>query len=638
VKMAAAAAKAAAAAAQAAEEMAVEYESWHHCVDLTETTGVMRLLVVSMALTKDKNSVHNVPEHAEFDEDELAPTAKHYDKYHHQLEGEPEDDDPPGKEDAIMSDEDKLKNQRDLLWRSPIGFKHQETYDIEWIRIRDEFYSNTVFGNVDIDKRDDKATPNVYTLKNGQGVVVVENATGGIGGRPMEDGLWYGGPVKATRYALLPEDELKRKTEEYKKAVAANEAIATLKDYDEAKIQYIWDYAAEKNVFYLPEDEKAAFEDAKKELVEKLDVDAQNISDLFIVYQTELLKITPSFGIGAAIEGVASLITGNTQKRRIEQPWKLASEGEKKFGVIERWMYEGTGETTALGVTKSRKWKPFSQCDLEGDLALTDREKRYLREAFQLSKKKLRGEALSQKEIMNEEEIFQVVEFGPCHNVSAGVHQVRIKSLVKQMKHKCVFWTNTENDLPGGSIEANTIDHRIEETDTQAYDLSQARKPNKAANSKGQFGEDGAGNEVFEFWKYGKLLGTIRKRYVKQDRQRLIDTIEQFTPTYKGMVKRKGESGHEISEVNMQMCINCAAFALDTTMPEMQEDQVACYIKMHLEMVLGPTWHVIVGRNFGYCITTEARHFIVIRIRHLEVMIWKSEPDPNTGKKQDVEG
>jgi len=24
-----------------------------------------------------------------------------------------------------MSDEDKLKNQRDLLWRSPIGFKHQ---------------------------------------------------------------------------------------------------------------------------------------------------------------------------------------------------------------------------------------------------------------------------------------------------------------------------------------------------------------------------------------------------------------------------------------------------------------------------------------------------------------------------------
>ena len=29
----------------------------HHCVDLTETTGVMRLLVVSMALTKDKNSV-----------------------------------------------------------------------------------------------------------------------------------------------------------------------------------------------------------------------------------------------------------------------------------------------------------------------------------------------------------------------------------------------------------------------------------------------------------------------------------------------------------------------------------------------------------------------------------------------------
>ena len=38
-------------------------------------------------------------------------------------------------------------------------------------------------------------------------------------------------------------------------------------------------------------------------------------------------------------------------------------------------------------------------------------------------------------------------------------------------------------------------------------------------------------------------------------------------------------------------------------------------------------------RNFGFCITAEARHFVVLRIRHLEVMIWKHDPDPNTGKK-----
>ena len=74
------------------------------------------------------------------------------------------------------------------------------------------------------------------------------------------------------------------------------------------------------------------------------------------------------------------------------------------------------------------------------------------------------------------------------------------------------------------------------------------------------------------------------------------------------MIKRQGEPGHEISETNMQLCVNCCAFALDTTMPEMQEDRVALYIKMHIEMILGPTWHVIVGRNFGFCITAEARH------------------------------
>ena len=104
------------------------------------------------------------------------------------------------------------------------------------------------------------------------------------------------------------------------------------------------------------------------------------------------------------------------------------------------------------------------------------------------------------------------------------------------------------------------------------------------------------------------------------------------------MIKRQGEPGHEISETNMQLCVNCCAFALDTTMPEMQEDRVALYIKMHIEMILGPTWHVIVGRTFGFCITAEARHFVVLRIRHLEVMIWKHDPDPNTGKKQVEEG
>ena len=52
--MAAAAAKAAAIAKAHAEAVAVEYKSWHEHADLTEKTGVMRLLIVSMALNDDK--------------------------------------------------------------------------------------------------------------------------------------------------------------------------------------------------------------------------------------------------------------------------------------------------------------------------------------------------------------------------------------------------------------------------------------------------------------------------------------------------------------------------------------------------------------------------------------------------------
>ena len=49
------------------------------------------------------------------------------------------------------------------------------------------------------------------------------------------------------------------------------------------------------------------------------------------------------------------------------------------------------------------------------------------------------------------------------------------------MKHKCVFWTNTEDELPGGSVQANTLDYTIEDNDKQAWELAQNRQ---AKNSK----------------------------------------------------------------------------------------------------------------------------------------------------------
>lgn len=43
------------------------------------------------------------------------------------------------------------------------------------------------------------------------------------------------------------------------------------------------------------------------------------------------------------------------------------------------------------------------------------------------------------------------------------------------------------------------------------------------------------------FWKYEKKIGALRKKYIMEDRQRLMDTIERFTPTYKAVIKNKGQ-------------------------------------------------------------------------------------------------
>jgi len=109
------------------------------------------------------------------------------------------------------------------------------------------------------------------------------------------------------------------------------------KMYDEEQKQYIWDYAAEKNVLYLSEEERAAFTEAKNALIAQLDEfkDTAKIDELFKAYEEQLAKVKGS---------------SDNKKRPIVPPWKLASDGGK-YGELERWMFEGSGEMTALAVT-----------------------------------------------------------------------------------------------------------------------------------------------------------------------------------------------------------------------------------------------------------------------------------------------
>ena len=65
--------------------------------------------------------VHNVTDGQDWGEDqeeELAPTARHYDHYDHELD---EPVDPVEESDEVVDEDQKFKMEQDLKWRSPNG-------------------------------------------------------------------------------------------------------------------------------------------------------------------------------------------------------------------------------------------------------------------------------------------------------------------------------------------------------------------------------------------------------------------------------------------------------------------------------------------------------------------------------------
>merc|ERR1712228_268543 len=54
------------------------------------------------------------------------------------------------------------------------------------------------------------------------------------------------------------------------------------------------------------------------------------------------------------------------------------------------------------------------------------------------------------------------------------------------------------------------------------------------------------------------------------------------------------------------------------------EKDIAAYIKKEPDKKYGPTWHCIVGRNFGSCVTHESKHFIYFYINTVAVLLFKA--------------
>ncbi|ATZ50079.1 Bcdyn2 [Botrytis cinerea B05.10] len=55
------------------------------------------------------------------------------------------------------------------------------------------------------------------------------------------------------------------------------------------------------------------------------------------------------------------------------------------------------------------------------------------------------------------------------------------------------------------------------------------------------------------------------------------------------------------------------------------EKDIAQYIKKAFDEKRGPTWHCIVGRNFGSFVTHETKHFIYFYLGHCAILLFKTQ-------------
>jgi len=77
----------------------------------------------------------------------------------------------------------------------------------------------------------------------------------------------------------------------------------------------------------------------------------------------------------------------------------------------------------------------------------------------------------------------------------------------------------------------------------------------------------------------------------------------------------------DMSEEMQQVAADVAGAAL--AQYDVEKD-IAAHIKKQFDQKYGPTWHVVVGKNFGSFVTHETKHFVYFYIGALAILLWKS--------------
>jgi len=97
---------------------------------------------------------------------------------------------------------------------------------------------------------------------------------------------------------------------------------------------------------------------------------------------------------------------------------------------------------------------------------------------------------------------------------------------------------------------------------------------------------------------------------------------ETNNPVHNKMSDRKAViKNADMGEEMQQDAVDCATQALEKY--NIEKD-IAAYIKKEFDKKYNPTWHCIVGRNFGSYVTHETRHFIYFYLGQVAILLFKS--------------
>ena len=79
--------------------------------------------------------------------------------------------------------------------------------------------------------------------------------------------------------------------------------------------------------------------------------------------------------------------------------------------------------------------------------------------------------------------------------------------------------------------------------------------------------------------------------------------------------------GNDMSDEMQQAATDLAINALERFQVE---KDVAGFIKKEFDRKYNPTWHCVVGRNFGSYVTHETKHFVYFYVGQVAVLLFKS--------------